>query len=67
MAADKKPAVTAKAVAPGPTPKPALARASESGDPAVHRLLAELQTARQNGDEAGVEAVTERLADLGYE
>jgi len=52
---------------PAPAPKPRLARASESGDPAIHVLLAELQTARANGDDNEVKAVTVKLADLGYE
>jgi hypothetical protein len=59
---EKKPAAK-----PSAAPTPALARASESGDPAVHQLLAELQTARSNSDAAAVKAATERLAALGYE
>ncbi len=51
---------------PAPGPR-VLGRASESGDPAVHQVLAELQTARSNGDTAAVETLTKRLADLGYE
>jgi hypothetical protein len=50
-----------------PEPKPALARASESGDPAVHQLMAELQTARLNGDDTAVAELSRRLAELGYE
>ena len=42
-----------------------LAPAGESGDPAVHQLLAELETARSNGDDAGVTAAKTALADLG--
>ena len=52
---------------PVPAPKAKLARASESGDPAVHALLAHLQTARANGDDEQVEALTKQLADLGYQ
>jgi hypothetical protein len=44
-----------------------LARASESGDPAVHALLAQLETARSNGDDDQVKAVTKKLAELGFE
>lgn len=51
-----------------PTPAAGkLAPASESGDPAVHQLLAEKQTALSNGNDDEVAAVTKRLADLGYE
>lgn len=60
-----------------PDPKPearksaeaakALARASESGDPAVHKLLADIQTARMNNDADRVKALTDELAKLGYE
>jgi hypothetical protein len=52
----------AVAVAPGK-----LARASESGDPAVHALLSQLQTARSNDDDDQVKAVTKKLAELGFE
>jgi hypothetical protein len=44
-----------------------LARASESGDPAVHALLAQLETARSNDDADQVKAVTKKLAELGFE
>lgn len=47
--------------------KPVLARASEATDPAVHHLLAELQSARMNDDADAVATLTSRLADLGYE
>jgi len=52
-----------------PTPSPArkLARAAESGDPAVHQLLAEKQTAMANDNKVEAEAVTKKLAELGYE
>lgn len=53
---------------PEPVPAaPSLARAAESGDPAVHQVLAELGTARANGDDAAVAALTARLADLGFQ
>jgi hypothetical protein len=52
---------------PAPTPAPKLARASESGDPAVHQVMAELQTARMNDDADRAAALVVQLADLGYE
>jgi len=55
--------------APASTKAPAkssLQPASESGDPAVHQLLAEMQTHRMNGDDAKVKDVERRLAELGY-
>jgi hypothetical protein len=42
-------------------------RASESGDPAVHKLLADRQTAVLNGNSDAVKAVDDQLADLGFE
>jgi hypothetical protein len=56
-----------KTAEPAPPPKPSLAPASTSGDPAVHQVLAELQTARSNSDDAAIKALTEKLADLGFE
>jgi hypothetical protein len=60
-----------------------LARASESGDPAVHKALAELQAAQMNaqthadlaessaaaaeGNDEAVKKAKEALAELGYE
>ncbi len=64
MAETKKPESTVVAKPPA---APKLARASESGDPAVHQLIAELQTARLNGNDDAVKAATEKLAALGYE
>jgi hypothetical protein len=52
-----------KAAAPSPPP---LGRAGESGDPVVHQLLAERQTALINGDAAGIADADRRLAELGY-
>ncbi len=46
--------------------KPPLADGAASGDPAVHQLLAERNTAVMNGDEKAAEAVTAQLAELGY-
>lgn len=40
--------------------------AAESSDPAVHQLLAELETARQNGNDEGVKAAERALSELGY-
>jgi hypothetical protein len=60
----KKTETTAAAPAPA---SGKLARASESGDPAVHALLAQLETARSNDDDDQVKAVTKELADLGFE
>lgn len=45
---------------------PALARASESTDPAVHQVMAEIQSAQMNGDAARVAELTKQLADLGF-
>lgn len=55
-----------KAPAAAPAAAP-LARASESGDPAVHQLLAELQTARMNDDTGRASVLVGQLAELGYE
>jgi hypothetical protein len=48
------------------SPKASLAPAAESGDPSVHKLLADLETARSNGDGDGVKAAVDALAELGY-
>lgn len=76
--------VEAASAAPGEKrsaarPGPALPKASESGDPAVHKALGDLQTARQNlasvrdakqADvaeyEADERAALARLRELGY-
>jgi hypothetical protein len=77
--------VEAASAAPGEqrsTSRP-LARASESGDPAVHKALADLQAAQMNqathadlaessaeaakGHEETVKKAKDALADLGYE
>ena len=55
---------------PEPEPKAAsgkLAPAAASGDPEVHALLAEQETAKSNEDDDAVQAVTKKLADLGFE
>jgi hypothetical protein len=41
-------------------------RAAESGDPAVHQLLARRQTAEMNDNDAEIAEVDRQLADLGY-
>lgn len=46
---------------------PPLAKASESGDPAVQYLLARRWTAQQNGDVDGEKAADADLAKLGFE
>ena len=45
----------------------AKAPAAESGDPAVHQLLAEIQTAQSNGDDNAEKDLRKQLAELGYE
>jgi hypothetical protein len=47
--------------------EPALGRASESGDPAVQQLLAEIEIHRSNGDDDKVRDTAARLARLGFE
>jgi hypothetical protein len=79
--AAKKP-VEAATAAPGETravSRPSLAKASEAGDPVVHKLIGDLETARRNLDaaqregiadpeaEASAEQVRAALAELGYE
>lgn len=73
-----KPVESATA-APGERRAVVRPRAAESGDPAVHKALADLQTARQNlaavraaretqdpDAEADEKDALQRLADLGY-
>jgi hypothetical protein len=55
-----------KATTTGSTGMKTLLPAGESGDPAVHKLLADLETARSNNDADGVKAARDALADLGY-
>jgi hypothetical protein len=52
---------------PKPAPKaaPELGSAAESGDPAVHQLLAQRDIADRNGDQDAVKALTGQLAELG--
>ena len=46
--------------------EPVLGSAAESGDPAVHQVLAERETALANGDDDAAAALTRRLAELGF-
>jgi len=67
MSESKSPDPKPEHKAAEPKAAPVLGRASESGDPAVHQILAELGSARSNGDDAAVKALTGKLADLGFE
>lgn len=49
-----------------PAEKPKLARAAESGDPAVQWLLAEQASHGSNGDTDKVAEIEQKLNDLGY-
>lgn len=49
------------------TVKAPLASAAASTDPAVHHALAELQTAKVNGDADAEKAAAAKLTGLGYE
>lgn len=64
--ADTKPADKAAEAKPaaksaGRTP------AGEATDPQVHQLLAEMETARLNGDTKAREDAIKKLNDLGYD
>lgn len=68
MTEQKKPVESASA-APGErrsVSRP-LAKAAESGDPAVQKLLGDRQTAAMNGDEDAAARVTAELGKLGFE
>lgn len=43
-----------------------LTPAGESSDPNVQTLLAELDGARLNGDDAAAQDIIDRIAELGY-
>lgn len=60
MTDPKKPKPTTEAVARELRP------AAASSDPAVHKVLADRQTAVLNRDADATEAADKRLADLGY-
>ena len=64
----KRKKVAATAPEPEREPGPGVRQPSpgESGDPAVHQLLAHRQSAELNNDEAAMAAVDQQLADLGY-
>lgn len=51
---------------PKEEPKPKLARAAESGDPAVQWLLAEQATHGSVGNTAKVAEIEQKLNDLGF-
>lgn len=51
---------------PKAAPKRELTPAGEASDPAVHTLLAELETARTNGADDDARDIIGYLADLGY-
>lgn len=54
-------------VAPKAEPaKSGLTPAGESSNPAVHQLLAELQTHQANGDVDDAQDIVAYLAELGY-
>jgi hypothetical protein len=57
---------TAAKAAPKVAPQVELQPAGEATDPAVHQLLAELETARVNGAEDDMQDLIDYLADLGY-
>lgn len=57
------PAAQAKAPSAG---QQARRNPAESGDPAVHQLLAERQTANMNKDEATVQRIDKQLERLGF-
>jgi hypothetical protein len=70
--ADSKKDAPVEAATAGPGEKrsaarPALAKASESGDPAVQSLIADIYTAEQNGDDDQAAAARKALAELGFE
>lgn len=49
-----------------PAPKRELVPAGSSTDPAVHQLMAHIQTAQMNDDQEAVDSLNEQLAELGY-
>lgn len=49
-----------------PNPTPGLTPAGETSNPAVHQLLAELETARTNGQTEDAQDIVSYLAELGY-
>jgi hypothetical protein len=65
--AAEKQAKAEKAESKSKKPAGPLGRASESSDPAVHKLMADRQTAAMNGDKDGAEAASDELRKLGFE
>jgi hypothetical protein len=64
---DQKTSSTSSRASTTPVALPVgLAPAGESGDPAVHKLLADLETARSNNDADGMKIAQAALADLGF-
>lgn len=67
----KRPVVEQATAAPGEQRSavrpPSLAKASESGDPAVQKLLGDRYTFEQAGDSDAAARVTAALAELGFE
>jgi len=53
-------------VAPAPAPQPGLIPAGAASNPEVHKLLAELATARTNGSVDDADDIIHYLAELGY-
>ena len=51
---------------PAPKPAPKLARAAETGDPAVQFLLAEQASWGSVGNDDKVAEIEKKLNDLGY-
>jgi len=43
-----------------------MAKASETSNAAIQYLLAQKQTAAENGDTAAADAIAQQIADLGY-
>jgi hypothetical protein len=48
------------------TATPELTPAGSATDPSVHKLLADLQTARANGNDDDAQDIVDYLATLGY-
>lgn len=65
--AEAKSTTDTKPAEPKPSVGGNLAPAAESSDPAVHQLLAEIQTAQMNDDKDAEKNAREDLRALGYE
>lgn len=66
MAEQKQQQAEQPKAAPQKAAEPVLGSAAESGDPAVHQLLAARDIADRNGDTEAVKAADKALAELGY-